>query len=195
MQMHQINTTTWTVNIPPFLDALTLEKINEDPTFYNNIMGHCGCFTTWLTQAMFDESVQQEGVQANAPSLCAPEGAYFIFMAEDYLRGHTFQEREAILRHELAHIELGHIAPLDQLIPEHSTEVMDLQHELDADTHAANQLSKGTMRDALNKLIHRACVVNAQISVLKGHAITFEELYVGVIAHPQYCARLKALQD
>lgn len=159
-----------------------------------------GCFATEIT----------DQVKANARNVnylteddlekveATPVG-FHIQMYKQMMVHHTTSERKALMFHELGHIRLQHLvlSADDRALKEAGKLVVinNLDHELAADSFAANRVSKNAMASGLVKCLKaQAEFISALALKKKGMTLSAEEIFSRTMESPEICARLKALR-
>lgn len=170
-------------------DEISHVKADMHAVVLDTFFAMCGCYAFRLTE----EGVKSLQVNlVDAPTVPIGPGDYVVLL-DEFSSVLTEEEREAVVQHELAHIEAGHTE-----IAARSTGILlDLEMELEADRMAAAIVGKRPMREALVKLIARSRDLQFDILTFAGIIDArqmVDDSYNNAINHPITVQRLAALQ-
>jgi hypothetical protein len=182
------------IAIPKFFKSLDLPSVNARKEELKTITMAAGAFSTYLTREKVMRTAEDPGfTKDQRDRLKATGEGYWILMYEDFLVNHTDAEKKAIVSHEMAHIEMGHI-PKDFVSVDGKTLIIDnLDYEMAADRVAAIKTSKQAMATAIRKSLGAAVEKAGHIAAILGKDFNQSEAFDAAIGGEEIVTRLKAL--
>lgn len=119
---------------------------------------------------------------------------YVVTFCTDYFKGMSTLEREAILQHELGHIESGILDQTQTNVRKGALGIVDdVENEILADRHAAERVGAATMYSALVKVLGNTADMFCRLRL--SHRDRVEEIRAALLGNAQSVRRLAALQS
>lgn len=147
---------TVSVNFVPSLNIAT-QGLGEEiaDKAIKTIISTSGAMAYRLTEEHIQNALTTDISQEVKDRLVAQGPGVFVDIYTEFTTKLSELEMKALVTHEKAHIELGHVDRVVQLQKENGTSGphLDLQMELEADAEGAKATSKKAMRLAIIKMI------------------------------------------
>ena len=176
-------------------EELTLASHIDEEVALHRMATVCGCAMFLITEETL-AAAQAVNPQTMVATGIVEPGNYIV-MVDEFTSTLNEVEREAVLLHELGHVEAEHLNGQDKGI------VHQLEFELEADRAAVAVVGKEAMASALVKLINRSHDIQQEYLAKKGgdgflqimsSRALIEESRQACLNHEITLKRLEALQ-